>query len=286
MLSRRRHAPPPHWRVLKYTNGEGDIRMGIKNQVALVTGAASGIGKRIAEVYADNGAHVAIADINQDAANAAAEEIRQRGVKATAVVMDVTNEEAVEAGVDKTVKDLGSVDILVSNAGIQIVNPIENFAYADWKKLMAIHVDGAFLTTRACLKRMYAAGKGGSIIYMGSVHSKEASKLKAPYVAAKHALIGLAKVVAKEGAAHKVRANVICPGFVRTPLVEKQIPEQAKEFGISEDDVVKKIMLKDTVDGEFTTVDDVAACALFFAGFESNALTGQSIVVSHGWFMQ
>ncbi|HEX4480992.1 MAG TPA: 3-hydroxybutyrate dehydrogenase [Rudaea sp.] len=260
--------------------------MGIKNRVALVTGAASGIGKRIAEVYAANGAHVAIADINQDAANAAAEEIRKRGVKATAVVMDVTNEEAVDAGVAKTVKDLGGVDILVSNAGIQIVNPIENFSYADWKKLMAIHVDGAFLTTRACLKHMYAAGNGGSIIYMGSVHSKEASKLKAPYVAAKHALIGLAKVVAKEGAAHKVRANVICPGFVRTPLVEKQIPQQAKEFGISEDDVVKKIMLKDTVDGEFTTVDDVAACALFFAGFESNALTGQSIVVSHGWFMQ
>ena len=260
--------------------------MGIKNQVALVTGAASGIGKRIAEIYADNGAHIAIADINQDAANAAAAEIRKRGVKATAVVMDVTNEEAVEAGVDKTVKNLGSVDILVSNAGIQIVNPIENFSYADWKKLMAIHVDGAFLTTRACLKRMYAAGKGGSIIYMGSVHSKEASKLKAPYVAAKHALIGLAKVVAKEGAKHGVRSNVICPGFVRTPLVDKQIPEQAKELGISEDDVIKHVMLKDTVDGEFTTTDDVADCVLFFAGARSNALTGQSMVVSHGWFMQ
>jgi 3-hydroxybutyrate dehydrogenase len=178
------------------------------------------------------------------------------------------------------------VDILVSNAGIQIVYPIEEFPFADWKKLLAIHLDGAFLTTRACLKRMYAAGKGGSVIYMGSVHSKEASKLKAPYVTAKHGLIGLAKVVAKEGAAHGVRANVICPGFVRTPLVEKQIPEQARELHISEDDVIKKVMLKDTVDGEFTTVDDVAACALFFADFETNALTGQSIVVSHGWFMQ
>jgi 3-hydroxybutyrate dehydrogenase len=260
--------------------------MSVKNKVALVTGAASGIGKRIAEVLADNGAHIAIADINQAAADAAAAEIRKRGVKATAVLMDVTNEDQVEAGVAKTVADLGSVDILVSNAGIQIVNPIENFAFADWKKLLAIHLDGAFLTTRACLKRMYAAGKGGSVIYMGSVHSKEASKLKAPYVTAKHGLIGLAKVVAKEGAAHGVRANVICPGFVRTPLVEKQIPEQAKELHISEDDVVKKVMLKDTVDGEFTTVDDVAACALFFAGFESNALTGQSVVVSHGWFMQ
>ena len=110
--------------------------------------------------------------------------------------------------------------------------------------------------------------------------------LKAPYVTAKHGLIGLAKVVAKEGAAHGVRANVICPGFVRTPLVEKQIPEQAKELGISEDDVVKKVMLKETVDGEFTTVEDVAEVALLFASFPSNALTGQSLVVSHGWFME
>jgi 3-hydroxybutyrate dehydrogenase len=133
---------------------------------------------------------------------------------------------------------------------------------------------------------MYKQGGGGSIIYMGSVHSKEGSVLKAPYVTAKHGLIGLAKVVAKEGAKHGVRANVICPGFVRTPLVEKQIPEQAKELGISEEQVVRDVMLKDTVDGEFTTVDDVADAALFFASFESNALTGQSLIVSHGWSMQ
>jgi 3-hydroxybutyrate dehydrogenase len=133
---------------------------------------------------------------------------------------------------------------------------------------------------------MYASGLGGSVIYMGSVHSKEASPLKAPYVAAKHGLVGLAKVVAKEGAKHGVRANVICPGFVRTPLVDKQIPEQARDLGITEEQVVKDVMLKETVDGEFTTVQDVAEAALFFAAFPSNALTGQSIVVSHGWFMQ
>jgi len=151
--------------------------------------------------------------------------------------------------------------------------------------MLAIHVDGALLTTRACLPHMYRAGSG-SLIYMGSVHSKEASVLKAPYVAAKHALIGLAKVVAKEGAAHGVRANVICPGFTRTPLVDKQIPEQARALGISESDVIKNVMLKDTVDGEFTTVEDVAEVALLFAAFPTNALTGQSLVVSHGWFMQ
>ena len=176
--------------------------------------------------------------------------------------------------------------ILISNAGIQIVKPLVDFPFTDWKKLLAVHLDGAFLTTRAALRHMYKQGRGGSVIYLGSVHSKEASVLKAPYVTAKHGLEGLAKVVAKEGAAHGVRANVICPGFVRTPLVEKQIPEQAKELGISEAEVIKKIMLKETVDGEFTTVADVAAVALFFAGFESNALTGQSMVVSHGWFMQ
>ena len=180
----------------------------------------------------------------------------------------------------------GGVDILVSNAGVQIVHPIEEFSFAEWKKMLAIHMDGAFLTTRACVPHMYASGRGGSVIYMGSVHSKEASVLKAPYVAAKHGLIGLAKVVAKEGGKHGVRANVICPGFVRTPLVDKQIPEQSKELGISEDDVIKKVMLKDTVDGEFTTLADVADVALFFASFESNALTGQSIIVSHGWSME
>jgi 3-hydroxybutyrate dehydrogenase len=260
--------------------------MKLKDKVAIVTGAASGIGKEIALTYAREGARVAIADLNKDAADQAANEIRAGGGQAMGVAMDVTDENGVNDGVASVVKAFGGVDILVSNAGIQIVHPLEDFSYADWKKMLAIHVDGAFLTTRACLPHMYKSGRGGSVIYMGSVHSKEASLLKAPYVTAKHGLIGLAKVVAKEGAAHGVRANVICPGFVRTPLVEKQIPEQAKELGMSEQDVIKKVMLKETVDGEFTTVQDVAEVALLFASFPSNALTGQSLVVSHGWFMQ
>jgi 3-hydroxybutyrate dehydrogenase len=259
--------------------------MRLKDKVAIVTGAASGIGKQIAKTFVREGARVVIADLNQKAADATATELGGAG-KALGVVMDVTNEQQVEAGVARAVQQFGRVDVLVSNAGIQIVNPLEQFPYADWKKLLAIHLDGAFLTTRAVLPHMYKQGTGGSIIYMGSVHSKEASVLKAPYVTAKHGLIGLAKVVAKEGAKHKVRANVICPGFVRTPLVDKQIPEQAKELGISEAEVIKNVMLKETVDGEFTTVEDVAETALFFASFETNALTGQSLVVSHGWFMQ
>jgi len=258
----------------------------LEGKSAIVTGAASGIGRAIAQAYAREGAKVAIADLNLDAANTTAADIRTAGGQSIGVAMDVTSEDGVNAGVAAVVAAFGGVDILVSNAGIQIVHPVEEFTYADWKKMMAIHVDGAFLTTKACLPHMYKSGRGGSVIYMGSVHSKEASLLKAPYVTAKHGLIGLAKVVAKEGAAHGVRANVICPGFVRTPLVDKQIPEQAKTLGITEEQVVKNVMLKFTVDGEFTTLEDVAETALFFAAFPSNALTGQSLVVSHGWFMQ
>jgi len=260
--------------------------MKLKDKVAIVTGAASGIGRAIAERYATEGAKIVIADLNLDAANATAAEIKAAGGAAMGVAMDVTDEATVNAGVAAVIAAYGAVDVLVSNAGIQIVHPLEEFSYAEWKKMLAIHVDGAFLTTRACLPHMYKSGRGGSVIYMGSVHSKEASLLKAPYVTAKHGLIGLAKVLAKEGAAHGVRANVICPGFVRTPLVDKQIPEQAKTLGISEAEVVRNVMLKETVDGEFTTVADVAEVALFFAAFPSNALTGQSLVVSHGWFMQ
>jgi len=260
--------------------------MSLKDKVALVTGAASGIGEQCARKLAADGATVVIADLNIDNARKVAESIAEQGGKAMAVAMDVTSEEAVEAGVAETVSRLGSLDVLVSNAGIQIVNRIEDYAFADWKKMLAIHLDGAFLTTKAAIKHMYASGKGGAVIYMGSVHSHEASQLKSAYVTAKHGLLGLARVVAKEGGPRRVRANVVCPGFVRTPLVDKQIPEQAKALGISEQQVVRDVMLKDTVDGEFTSVADVADTVAFLAGFESSALTGQSIVVSHGWFMQ
>ncbi len=257
----------------------------LADKVAVITGAASGIGREIARAFAREGAKVVIADLDRKAAEETASGLGLLGQRALGVAMDVSSEEQVDAGMARVIETFGRLDILVSNAGVQIVAPVVEFEFTKWKKLLAIHLDGAFLTTRAALRQMYKQ-KTGSIIYMGSVHSKEASPLKAPYVTAKHGLIGLAKVVAKEGAAYGVRANVICPGFVRTPLVEKQIPEQARALGISEAEVVKTVMLKETVDGEFTTEQDVAETALFLAAFTSNALTGQSIVVSHGWFMQ
>ena len=260
--------------------------MKLQGKSAIVTGAASGIGKAIAETLAREGAAVAVADLNADAANKVAAEIEAAGGLAMGVAMDVTNEDAVESATAAVADRFGGVDILISNAGIQIVAPIHEYSFADWKRMQAIHLDGAFLTTRAALKHMYRDNRGGTVIYMGSVHSHEASPLKCAYVAAKHGLLGLARVVAKEGGEHNVRSHVICPGFVRTPLVDKQIPEQARELGISEEEVVRRVMLGGTVDGVFTTVEDVAETALFLCAYPSAALTGQSFVVSHGWYMQ
>ncbi len=260
--------------------------MKMKDKVCIITGAARGIGEGIAKRYVQEGARVAIADLRLDAAQETAARLTEMGPgSAIGIEMNVTDEKAVNDGVAKVVETWGKIDVLVSNAGIQIVHKIQDFPFSDWKKLLSIHLDGAFLTSKACIPHMAAAG-GGAIIFMGSVHSKEASPLKSAYVTAKHGLLGLSRVIAKEGAEYGVRANVICPGFVKTPLVEKQIPEQAAELGISEQDVVSKIMLGETVDQEFTTIEDVAEVALLFAAFPTNALTGQSLVVSHGWYME
>ncbi|WP_328185376.1 3-hydroxybutyrate dehydrogenase [Marinobacter sp. OP 3.4] len=259
--------------------------MRLKQRTALITGAARGIGRAVAEQYAREGARVAIADLNHESASEAAEAIRAAGGQAMALAMDVTDEQAVDDGFRQLADQWGGVDIALANAGVQHIDPVHKLAYGDWRKVVDVHLNGAFLVTRAALRQMYD-GQGGTMLYMGSVHSVEASPLKSPYVAAKHGLLGLCRAVAKEGAEHGVRSNIICPGFVRTPLVEKQIPEQAKELGISEEEVIRNVMLKNTVDGEFTTVEDVAELAVHLAAFPSAALTGQSIVVSHGWHMQ
>ncbi|WP_144778367.1 3-hydroxybutyrate dehydrogenase [Marinobacter maritimus] len=259
--------------------------MRLEKRIALITGAGRGIGRAIAEHYGREGARVAVADLTLESAQEAVDAIEKAGGTAMALAMDVTDEAAVDAGVAAVVEAWGSLDIAVANAGIQHIDPVHKLAYADWRRVINVHLDGAFLVTRAALKQMYASG-GGTMLYMGSVHSLEASPLKSPYVAAKHGMLGLCRAVAKEGAEHGVRSNIICPGFVRTPLVDKQIPEQAKELGLSEEEVISKVMLKNTVDGKFTTLEDVSEMAVHLAAFPSAALTGQSIVVSHGWHMQ
>lgn len=259
--------------------------MRLENRIALITGAGRGIGRAIAEAYGREGARVAVADLTLESAQEAVDAIEKAGGTAMALAMDVTNEQAVDDGVAAIVEKWGGLDIALANAGIQHIDPVHKLAFSDWSKVMSVHLDGAFLVTRAALRQMYENG-GGTMLYMGSVHSLEASPLKSPYVAAKHGMLGLCRAVAKEGAEFGVRSNIICPGFVRTPLVDKQIPEQAKELGISEEEVISKVMLKNTVDGKFTTLEDVSELAVHLAAFPSAALTDQSIVVSHGWHMQ
>ena len=258
--------------------------MKLQDNVAVMTGAGSGIGRALALAFVREGAKIAVCDIAMPGAHETVALIEAAGGEAVAIEMDVTDEAAVDAGVEVAATRFGRIDTMIANAGIQIVHPVEDFPYADFQKVVNVHLGGGFLLTKACIKVMYPQ-KSGALIYMGSAHSHEASPLKSAYVAAKHGLLGLGRVMAKEGAQHGVRANVICPGFVKTPLVEKQIPEQAARLGISEDEVVRRVMLGNTVDAEFTTVEDVADVAIFLAGFGSNALTGQSITVSHGWHM-
>jgi len=259
--------------------------MRLHNKVALITGAGRGIGRAVAEHYAREGARVAVTDLTAGSAAETVAAIEKAGGTAIGLAMDVTDEQSVDAGLAAIVKKWGRLDIALANAGIQEIDPVHKVAFSDWRRVMNVHLEGAFLGTRAALGQMYAQG-GGTILYMGSVHSVEASPLKSPYVAAKHGMLGLCRAVAKEGAEYGVRSNIICPGFVRTPLVDKQIPEQAEELGISEEEVIRKVMLKNTVDGQFTTLDDVSELAVHLAAFPSAALTGQSIVVSHGWHMQ
>lgn len=250
----------------------------------LITGAASGIGRACAQRMAEEGWGVAVADVNLPAAEALVRELTDRGLSAIAVRMDVSDEAEVEAGFDAMTAAYGSCDMAMSNAGVQIVHPFEEYPFADWKKMMAIHADGAFLVARAAYRRMKAGGKGGRIVFTGSVQSFVGSKLKEPYNFAKHGVAGLAKAVAREGAEYGIYTYTICPSFIRTPLVDKQIPEQAASLGITEEQVVRDIMLRDTVDGQFTTVEDVANTLVFLSN-DQGALTGQSIRLTHGWAM-
>jgi 3-hydroxybutyrate dehydrogenase len=257
----------------------------LAGKTAIVTGAGAGLGRAIASALSRAGAAVAIADLNIAGANATADAIRGDGGRAIAAQADVTSEDQVEALVTNVIAEFGGVDIMVSNAGIQRLGEIVDTSFAGWKQMLATHLDGAFLLTRACLRHMYATKRGGSLIYLGSVHSKEASRLKGPYVAAKHGVLGLCRAVAKEGGRHGVRANVICPGFVMTEMVTQQFATLAQDLGIAEDEVVARLLQATTVDGELTLPSDVADVAVFLAAFPTMALTGPSLVVSHGWHM-
>mmetsp|Transcript_18581 Transcript_18581/g.20732 ORF Transcript_18581/g.20732 Transcript_18581/m.20732 type:complete len:283 (+) Transcript_18581:40-888(+) len=254
----------------------------LQGRVALVSGAAGGLGKGIAQKFAEEGAHIVVADFNLEGAQSVADALPS----ALAVQVDVTDEDGVERAFREGINAFGKIDIVVANAGHQHIASVVDMPYTEWRRMIAVHLDGSFLMTRAALRHMYERDtQNGKIILMGSIHSKEASVLKCPYVAAKHGVLGFARAVAKEAGPRGVSVNVVCPGFVYTPLVERQIPEQAKRLDMCPKKVVSDVMLGGTVDGEFSTIEDVAETTLFLAAHPTNALTGQSINVSHGWVM-
>lgn len=200
-------------------------------KTALITGGASGIGKACVEKMAREGYGVVIADVNLAGAEALAAQLTAEGLSAMAVHMDVGSEEEVEAGFDKMMEAYGSCDLVMSNAGVQIVHPFDEYPFSDWKKMMSIHADGAFLVSRAAFRRMKASGKGGRIVFTGSVQSFVGSKLKEPYNFAKHGVAGLAKAIAREGAEYGIYTYTICPSFIKTPLVEKADPRTGAGSG-------------------------------------------------------
>ncbi|MDQ1584110.1 MAG: 3-hydroxybutyrate dehydrogenase [Microbacteriaceae bacterium] len=242
---------------------------------ALVTGAASGIGEAVARSLAARGVHVVVADIDEAGASALADEI---GGSSWAVdLMDT------RALTDPLLADaLSGVDILVNNAGIQRINPIQDFNPQDFRNILALMLEAPFLLVRAALPGMYANGFG-RIVNISSVHGLRASPFKSAYVAAKHGLEGLSKVTALEGGAHGVTSNCVNPGYVRTPLVEKQIAEQAAVHGIPESEVLSQVMLTESAIKRLVEPDEVASIVAWLASDEAAMVTGASYTMDGGW---
>ena len=258
--------------------------MQLKNKTALVTGSTSGIGLGIARAFAREGANVILNGFG-DAAEI--ESLRagiesNSGVEARYDGADMSKPDAIEAMMKKAIAEFGSVDVLVNNAGIQHVAPVEEFPLAKWDAIIAINLSAAFHTIRAAWPAMKAHGFG-RIINVASAHALVASPYKSAYVAAKHGVAGLTKAVALEGAEHGITANAICPGYVLTPLVEKQIPDTAKARGITEAQVIRDVLLAAQPTRQFVTVDQVAALAVYLAGDAAASTTGTIIPVDGGW---
>ncbi len=256
----------------------------LKNKVALVTGATSGIGLAIAKALAAQGCAVGIngsRDV-RDIIPLADEISKSHGVKCASLSADMADPKSIAAMMTQVVAEIGPIDILINNAGIQHVSPIADFPPEKWDQLIAINLSSAFHTTRAALGPMMDRG-WGRIVNIASAHGLVASPYKSAYVAAKHGMLGLTKVTALEAAEKGVTCNAICPGYVWTPLVEKQIPDQAKAHGMSEKDVVGKVMLAPQPNKKFATVEEVAALTVFLCSDMGASITGAALPVDGGW---
>ena len=261
--------------------------MTLKTKTALVTGSTSGIGLAIARALAAEGANIVL---NGFGDAQAVEEARAGiestyGVKARYSAADMSEPDAIAAMVREAEETFGAVDVLVNNAGIQFVSPIEEFPAEKWEQIIAINLSSAFHTMHAAIPGMKARG-WGRIINTASAHSLVASPFKSAYVAAKHGIAGLSKAAALELAPHKITVNCISPGYVWTPLVESQIPDTMKARGLTKEQVIEDVMLKAQPTKEFVTVDQVAALAVFLCSDAASQITGANISMDGGWTAQ
>ncbi len=250
----------------------------LNGKIAIVTGSGSGIGKAIADKLSKNGATVVIAEFLDEQGKKAEKEIKN----SLFIKCDVSSESDVKNLIGSVSDRFGRVDIIVNNAGLQYISKVEDFPLEKWNQLIGIMLTGAFLLIKYAVPIM-KKGNWGRIINISSAHGKEASPWKAAYVSAKHGIIGLTKVVAKELAEFNITANSICPGYVLTPLVQKQITDLAKQYNIGEDEVPSKVLLKDQPIKSLVSVDEVAELALYLASDKSKHITAQSLSIDGGW---
>ncbi|MGH7799692.1 MAG: 3-hydroxybutyrate dehydrogenase [Thermodesulfobacteriota bacterium] len=259
--------------------------MRLDKKVGIVTGAASGIGLAIAEAFAKEGANVTIADLNEEGGQKVVEGIQKLGRDALFVKTNVTKREDCKRLIDETVKKFGRIDILVNNAGVQNVAPIVDFPEDKWDLLIGIMLTGTFLCTKYALPYMIKQ-KSGRIINMSSIHGLIGAKFKSAYVSAKHGVIGLTKVTALEMLEHGITANAICPTFVRTPLVDKQIDDQAKAHGIPREEVLEKVILAEAPMKRMLEPEEVAELTVYLASDLARNITGAAIPIDEGWTAQ
>jgi 3-hydroxybutyrate dehydrogenase len=256
----------------------------LAGKTAIVTGSTSGIGLGIAQAFADAGANIVLNGFGDAKAidEARASLSREHNVGVAYSGADISKPDDIGEMIDLAQSEFGGADIVVNNAGIQHVAPVEEFPVEKWDAILAINLSGAFHAIRLSVPGMKQKG-WGRIINIASAHALVASPFKAAYVAAKHGILGLTKTVALEVAEHGITANAICPGYVMTPLVQKQIPEQAKARGISEDAVVRDVLLAAQSTKRFVEVSEVAALAVFLASDEAGSITGTALPIDGGW---
>lgn len=258
------------------------MNQALTGRVAIITGAASGLGLAFAEALAAEGAAVVMADVDEAKGKAAAEKITTTGKTAIFCRSDISRAEEARALVDEAVRQFGRVDVLINNAGLQYISPIHEFPEYQWDLLIRVILTGTFLTTKYAMSHMIAQRRG-RVINISSIHGLVASEYKSAYVAAKHGVIGFTKALALEGAPYNITAVAVCPSYVRTPLVEKQIADQAKQYKISEADVIQQIMLAPAAMKRLLEAEEVAALIVYLCGDAAAPITGTTLCIDCGW---